>query len=35
MEQYVKEMSWMVMDWSDLAEDGDRWRAVLNEVMNV
>jgi hypothetical protein len=23
------------MDWIDLAEDGDRWRAVVNTVMNL
>jgi hypothetical protein len=22
------------MDWIDLAQDGDRWRALLNVVMN-
>jgi len=24
-----------VMDWTELAEDRDRWLAVVNEVMNV
>jgi hypothetical protein len=23
------------MDWIDLAEDSDRWRALVNEVMNL
>ena len=27
-------MGWGV-DWIDVAEDGDRWRAVVNAVMNL
>jgi hypothetical protein len=23
------------IDWIDLAEDGDRWRALVNAVMNL
>jgi hypothetical protein len=23
------------MDWIDMAQDRDRWRAVVNEVMNL
>jgi hypothetical protein len=23
------------MDWIDLAEDGDQWRALVNTVMNI
>ena len=23
------------MDWIDLAQDGVRWRAVVNEIMNL
>jgi hypothetical protein len=26
---------WESMDWIDMAQDRDRWRAVLNAVMNL
>jgi hypothetical protein len=30
-----KEIGWGYMDWIDLAQDGDRWRALMNTVMNL
>jgi hypothetical protein len=30
----VREIGWGGMDWIDLAEDRDQWRAVVNMVMN-
>jgi hypothetical protein len=30
----VREVGWGIIDWIDLAEDRDRWRAVVNAVMN-
>jgi hypothetical protein len=29
-----EEVGWVGMDWFDLAQDRDRWRAVVNAVMN-
>jgi hypothetical protein len=31
----LQEVGWEVMDWSDLAQDRDRWRPVVNAVMNL
>jgi hypothetical protein len=31
----VREIGWGGMDWIDLAEDWDQWRAVLNTVLNL
>jgi hypothetical protein len=28
-------LGWGDMDWIDLAQDRDRWRALVNTVMNV
>jgi hypothetical protein len=37
--EYVKidlrEIGWGGMDWIDLAEDRDQWRALVNTVMNL
>jgi hypothetical protein len=29
------EMGWGVMDWIGLAQDRDRWRALVDVVMNL
>jgi hypothetical protein len=29
------EICWDVMDWIDLTEDRDQWRALVNTVMNL
>jgi hypothetical protein len=31
----LREIGWDGMDWIDLAQDRDRWRAYVNEVMNL
>jgi hypothetical protein len=30
----LREIGWVGMDWIDLAEDRDQWRALVNTVMN-
>jgi hypothetical protein len=31
----LREIGWDGMDWIDLAQDRDRWRAYVNAVMNL
>jgi hypothetical protein len=30
----IQEVGWAGMDWIDLAQDRDRWRALVSTVMN-
>jgi hypothetical protein len=30
-----REIKWGCMDWIDLAQDMDQWRALVNAVMNL
>jgi len=32
---YLQEVGWGGMDWIDLAQERDRWRALMNEVTNL
>jgi hypothetical protein len=32
---FKKEVGWGGMDWIDLARDRDRWRELVNAVMNL
>jgi hypothetical protein len=31
----LKEIGWDGMDWVDLAQDREQWRALVNTVMNL
>jgi hypothetical protein len=31
----LKEIGWGGIDWIDLAQDRDKWRALVNTVMNL
>jgi hypothetical protein len=31
----LREIGWDGMDWIDLAQDRDKWRALVNTVMNL
>jgi hypothetical protein len=35
MDLREREIGWDGMDWINLAEDRDRWRAIVNTVMNL
>jgi hypothetical protein len=35
IKMYLREIGWGGMDWIDLAQDRDQWRAVVNKVMNI
>jgi hypothetical protein len=30
-----REIEWVEMDWNDVAQNRDQWRAVVNTVMNL
>jgi hypothetical protein len=31
----LREIGWRGMDWIDLAQDRDKWKALVNTVMNL
>jgi uncharacterized protein YebE (UPF0316 family) len=31
----LREIGWGVANWIGLAQDGDKWRALVNAVMNL
>jgi hypothetical protein len=32
---YLREIGWDGVDWIDMAQDMDQWRALVNTVMNL
>jgi hypothetical protein len=34
IEMDLREVGWDGMDWIDLAQDSDQWRALVNTLMN-
>jgi hypothetical protein len=35
IQMHLQEMGWGSADWIDLAQDRDRWRALVNAVTNL
>jgi hypothetical protein len=35
IEIVLREISWDVMDWINLTQDRDQWRALVNMVINL
>jgi hypothetical protein len=35
IKMHLREVGWGSMDWINLAQDRDRWRALVNAVMNL
>jgi hypothetical protein len=35
IQMYLREIGWDGIDWIDLAQNRDQWRALLNMVMNL
>jgi hypothetical protein len=34
IKMYLREIEWGRMDWINLVQDGDQWRALVNIVIN-
>jgi hypothetical protein len=32
---YLREIGWDGMDWTDLTQDRDQWRALVKTIMNL
>jgi hypothetical protein len=31
----LREIGWNVVDWIDMAQDRDQWRALVNTILNL
>jgi hypothetical protein len=31
----LREIGWDGVDWIDMAQDGDQWRALVNTILNL
>jgi hypothetical protein len=31
----LREIGWDIVDWIDMAQDRDQWRALMNTVLNL
>jgi hypothetical protein len=31
----IREIGWDVVDWNDMAQERDQWRALVNTVLNL
>jgi hypothetical protein len=31
----LREIGWDVVDWMDMAQDRDKWRALVNTILNL
>jgi hypothetical protein len=31
----LRQMEWDVVDWIDMAQDRDQWRALVNTILNL
>jgi hypothetical protein len=32
---YLREIGWDAVDWMDMAQDRDQWRALVNTILNL
>jgi hypothetical protein len=35
IKMYLRELGWQSMDWTNLAQDRDQWRELVNTIINL